>query len=590
LLLLPLLAHGQDVIHWSAKFEGYPEANSKATVLLEAKIDQGWHLYALPPTSAANIPTTIEAVAPLKLDGKIEQPKPIHKFDQNFEAEVDYFENGATFRVPVQLGSSLGGKLKVQFQACNASSCLPPTQVEVAIGAAASTQAPSNPATGTMTSESDRIAKARAEGLIPFILLAFGAGLLALLTPCVFPMVPITVSYFTKRQEASGGKGGLAHVLAFCFGIIGAFAVFGLSVTAIFGKTGVQDFATNPWVNVVIGLIFVVLALNLFGFYEINLPSGLANKVNPQSKAGLLAPLLMGMTFTITSFTCTVGFIGTVLVTAAQGEWLFALIGMLAFGTAFALPFFFLALFPSYLTKLPKSGVWLEAVKGFMGFVELAAAVKFFSNADLVWNMSPILSRDRFLWVWVAIGMATLAFLLGFIKLPHVQMPRQMGRGRMVTTTLTAIAILSLAFGARGAQLGELEAFLPPTQVAGWKYDYDEAREMARRLNKNVFVNFTGVTCTNCRWMEKNMFPRPDVTSQLEQYVKVELFTDRQTAADKKNQDLQQALTGVRTLPVYVIVTPEGEVVRKFESSTRDPQEFVGFLQGGAKVALRRRP
>jgi thiol:disulfide interchange protein DsbD len=588
-LLFPIVAAAQDQIKWSAKFDGSPKPGETATILLEAKIEKDWHLYALPPTTAGNIPTTIEVAEPMKLAGKIQQPKPIHERDPNFEAEVDYFENSVVFRVPVKLGPSVDNqKLSVQFQACNATTCIPPTTVEVVVGA---TAPPPTEVAGTtgeaMQSEADRLAAAKAQGLLPFMLFAFGAGLLALLTPCVFPMVPITVSFFAKRRETVGSGSGIVQALAFCLGIIGAFAGFGLVVTLIFGASSIQLFATNPWVNIAIGILFVVLAFNLFGFYQINVPSGIANKFNPHGKAGLLAPILMGLTFTITSFTCTVPFVGTILVSASQGEWVYPLFGMLAFGTAFALPFFFLALFPQFLAGLPKSGAWLDAVKGYMGFLELAAAVKFFSNADLVWNTG-ILPRDRFLYVWIALGVATLAFLVGFIKLPHVDMPKKFGRGRIVVTALTAVAVLMLILGVgpKGRSLGELEAFLPPSH-SGWIEDYKKAQQLARTTGKPMFINFTGVTCTNCRWMEKNMFPREDVSGQLGNFVPVELFTDRQTPGDRANQALQKQLTGTVTLPVYVIVTPDGQVIRKFESSTRDSEEFVAFLKGNGneKVA-----
>ena len=585
-LLIAAFASAQDQIKWTAKFESPAKAGEKGIVLLEAKIEKGWHLYALPPTSAGNIPTTITAVAPLKIDGKIEQPKPIHKYDSNFSADVDYFEDSVVFRVPVQLGPSTDGHvLKVHYQACNATTCIPPLDVPVTIGATTAA-APTDTTDVAMQSDADRLAAAKAQGLLPFMLFAFGAGLLALLTPCVFPMVPITVSFFAKRRETAGSRSGIVQALAFCLGIIGAFAGFGLVVTLLFGASSIQLFATNPWVNIAIGILFVVLAFNLFGFYQINVPSGLANKFNPHGKAGLLAPILMGLTFTITSFTCTVPFVGTILVSASQGEWVYPLFGMLAFGTAFSLPFFFLALFPQFLAGLPKSGAWLDAVKGYMGFLEIAAAVKFFSNADLVWNTG-ILPRDRFLFVWILIGLATLAFLVGLLKLPHVQMPKKFGRVRMVVTALTALAVVLLVRGVGpGKSLGEMEAFLPPSH-SGWIEDYAKGQQIARTTGKPMFINFTGVTCTNCRWMEANMFPREDVSSQLGNYVAVELFTDRTTPSDRANQALQKRLTGTVTLPVYVIVDPGGKVIRKFESSTRSSEEFVAFLKGssGDKVA-----
>ena len=270
---------------------------------------------------------------------------------------------------------------------------------------------------------------------------------------------------------------------------------------------------------------------------------------------------------------------GTILISAAKGELLYPLVGMLAFSTAFALPFFLLAMFPGYLAKLPKSGSWLAAVKGFMGFLEIAAAVKFFSNADLVWGTG-ILSRTLFLGVWVAIFVVAALFLAGIVRLPTVDMPKKIGPGRVVIMALTVIAAGFFALGMTGKSLGEMEAYLPPSK-SGWMESYEKALDLAKRENKPVFVNFTGVTCTNCRWMEKNMFPNPDVKKELGNYVLVELYTDKQSKEDQDNQALQQKLTGTVALPVYLTVAPDGHVISKFESSTRKTEEFLTFLRTG---------
>lgn len=582
---VPIRPKATGPVEWSARVVG-DIVDQTATVEVTADIADNWHLYGLPPTKADNIPTTIEAVDPARLKGKPTQTKPIHKFDKNFGAEVDYFESSATFKVSVFVGEDgvKGKKLKVRYQACNDVTCLPPTSVEVPIdGSLASVAAP----VAGQTTDDQNLAAAKSKGILPFMAFAFGAGLLALLTPCVFPMVPITVSFFAERREKHGSKSGLSQAAAYCGGIIGAFAAFGLIVTALFGATGIQQFATNPWINIAIGLLFVVLALNLFGFFEIKVPYALANKFSPSGKAGLLAPVFMGLTFTITSFTCTVPFVGTILVSAASGDWIYPLFGMLAFGTAFSLPFFLLALFPHALASLPRAGSWMAAVKGFMGFLEVAAALKFFSNSDLVWSLG-IFSRERFLVIWMVIGLATLAFLVGVLKLPHVTMPKQLGKGRIAVMAATIAIVGWLGLGVAGRSLGELEAFLPPSH-SGWIETYDQAQHQAIASNRPMFVNFTGVTCTNCRWMEKNMFPREDITDALKGYIKVELFTDRELDSDRANQALQQKLAGTVTLPLYLILSPDGRVLRKFESSTRDSSQFLAFLKSGAPTNVARR-
>ncbi len=586
-LLLGLLislcsAQPAQKIKWSSHVvTGELKANAKVLVEVDAQIEPKWHLYALPPTKATNIPTTIEVEAPAKLDGKVTQDKPELKFDNNFNAQVEFFENSAKFMVPVQLGADGKGTLKVRYQACNDRMCLPPTNVSVPIGGAASTAAPKTTgadAAGTKSLE-QQVNEQEKKGLLSFFLFAFGAGLLALLTPCVFPMVPITVSYFSKHKESMGTKSSIAAPVAYCLGIISAFTGFGLIVSIVFGASGIQKFATNPIVNLLLAGLFIFLALNLFGIYEIQLPVSLQNKFSPRGKQGLIVPVLMGLTFTLTSFTCTVPFVGTILVNATKGDILYPFVGMLAFSSAFASPFFLLALFPQYLAKLPKSGSWLSAVKGFMGFVEIAAAVKFFSNSDLVWGTG-ILSRTAFLGVWVLVFVAAALFLVGILRLPKVDMPQKFGPGRLIVMVLTVFSAIYFGYGMTGNSLGEMEDYLPPSK-SGWIEKYNEAVDLAKRTNKPIFINFTGVTCTNCRWMEKNMFTRKDVKNELNNFVLVELYTDKQSKEDEDNQALQQKLTGTVTLPVYVSVTPEGKVIKTFGSSTRDPQEFVKFLHDG---------
>ncbi|MDR3692435.1 MAG: cytochrome c biogenesis protein CcdA [Fimbriimonas sp.] len=582
--LIVSLCSAQQKVAWSSKvLSGDAKPGAKVVVELDAAIQPKWHLYALPPTKASNIPTTIDAEAPAKIDGTVTQDKPELKFDNNFSAQVEFFETSAKFTVPVVLGPDGKGNLKVRYQACNDRMCLPPTTVTVPIGGSVlpAVSASSAAATGSLSLE-DQIKGEQQKGLLSFILFAFGAGLLALLTPCVFPMVPITVSYFSKQRDAQGNRPGIAQPVAYCLGIISAFTGFGLIVTILFGASGIQKFATNPIVNLVLAALFIFLALNLFGVYEISLPVSLQNRFSPRGKSGLLGPILMGLTFTLTSFTCTVPFVGTILVNATHGDVLYPFVGMLAFSSAFALPFFLLALFPQYLAKLPKSGSWLAAVKGFMGFLEVAAAVKFFSNSDLVWGTG-ILSRTAFLGVWVVVFAVAALFLSGIVKLPKVEMPKKFGPGRMAILALTVLTVGLMGYGMTGGSLGELEAYLPPSK-SGWLENYRDAVDLARRSNRPIFINFTGVTCTNCRWMEKNMFTRKDVTQALKKYVLLELYTDKQSKEDELNQALQQKLTGTVTLPIYVSVSPEGKVLKTFGSSTRDADEFLRFLRDGSIV------
>jgi thiol:disulfide interchange protein len=438
------------------------------------------------------------------------------------------------------------------------------------------------------STDEDMAKDLKGRGLFGFVWFAVIQGLLALLTPCVFPMIPITVSFFTKRDQKSGGA-AVGQAGFFSLGIIFTYTAIGLALAALAGPTGLTKLASSPWMNLLLTALFVVFALNLFGMFEIRVPTGLVSKLDAQAQAGrmgtMFATILMGVTFTLTSFTCTTAFVGTVLIYATQGEWFWAVVGMLAFATAFALPFFLFALFPRWLSSLPKSGGWLNSMKVVMGFLEIAAAFKFLSNVDLVWGWDTI-SRNLVLSAWIAIALVAAIYLLGKIQLPHDSPVERLGVPRMLFATSFLGVAFYLLTGLFGAPLGEIEAWLPPGKTE-WIESYDAALQKARAENKPVFLNFTGVTCTNCRWMEKNMFPEPEVKKELGRFVVAELFTDREKpdevrAADEKNAELQVKQFRSVALPLYAIISPDEKTLAIFPSLTRDKQEFIGFLQRGA--------
>ena len=436
----------------------------------------------------------------------------------------------------------------------------------------------------------------KSKGLLNFILLAISSGLLALLTPCVFPMIPITVSYFTKQSEKSR-SGAIAQSLVYALGIIFTFTGLGLLMTLVAGAAGLNKFAANPWLNLFMTALFFTLALNLFGLFEIRVPSGLVNKLDSQSRTGggYGATLLMGLVFTLTSFTCTVAFVGQVLVFAAQGEWFWSIIGMLAFSTAFAFPFFLLSIFPHWLKSLPSSGGWMNSVKVTMGFIELAAGLKFLSNVDLVWGWNAI-TRNVFLSAWVAIALVAGIYLLGKIQLPMDSPIKNLGVLRM----LMSVFFFGLAFyfltGMFGGNLAGFEGMVPPPATNGntaqlgsnasshssWIMSYEKAVAQAKATNRPVFLNFTGVTCTNCRWMESNMFTDASVKKALDNFVLAELYTDRQTPEDEKNAMLQETKFKNVGLPLYVMITPDGQELAAPVGLTRDKNEFIKYLQNGA--------
>jgi thiol:disulfide interchange protein len=439
-----------------------------------------------------------------------------------------------------------------------------------------------------------------------FLWLAASAGALSLLTPCVFPMVPITVSYFTSHA-ATDRRTSIRHALVFGLGIIASFTALGLALAVFVGAAGVTMLAGNPWVNLLLTVIFAGFALNLFGVFEIALPStwltALDNVVRRQGAAGqgvgVFGALLMGLTFTLTSFTCTAPFVGTVLVTAAQGKWQEPLLGMLVYSTVFALPFCVLALVPEWIARLPRAGGWLQSTKVVMGFVELAAAMKFLSNADLVWRWG-VVTRSVVLVSWVVLAAITVIYLLwqqrgtGGVRLSPAM------RAGYLTATAGALATgVWLATGLTGRSLGDLESFLPPTDYEtaaatamnhgaaapmslAWRLnDYPAALALAKQQGKRVFIDFTGYTCTNCRWMEANIFTRPDVKAALGQFVLSRLFTDGDGDMYERQQAFQESQFKTVALPLYAIVDADGHTVTSLPGLTRDPAAFVAFLEKG---------
>ena len=380
--------------------------------------------------------------------------------------------------------------------------------------------------------------------------------------------------------------------MIYCFGIIFTFTGLGLGLAALLGATGINQFAANPWVNLAITAVFVGFALNLFGLYQIGVPSGVLTKLSSTGEArGSLQTLLMGLTFTLTSFTCTVPFVGTVLVATSQGDWLWPALGMLGFSTVFAAPFFVLALVPKFLTALPRSGGWLNSVKVTMGFLELAAAMKFISNVDLVWNWR-IFSREVVLAVWLSIAILATLYLLGKFQLPHDTRVEHLGVMRMMSAMLFLAIGFYLFTGLIGGSIGELDAFLPPrtSGVLGltggsrgselkWHTTLEPALADARAQRKAVFIDFTGYTCPNCRWMEANIFTLAAVHTELEKYVRVQLYTDGVGRQYEDNQKYQKDSFGTVALPLYAILDSEGNKIASFPGMTRRPEEFVSFLR-----------
>ena len=570
---------------------------------LTASIQPGWHLYSLSVPKPI-IATSIElAASPAVESFKIFQPKPRTTFDQNFGLNVEMYENEAVFLLEIRLAKNAQPgptelAAQARFQTCNNKMCLPPRRLSAPASLLIDPQAsPADVAippgyTEFSPTPPKQPAALPAQGLGVFLLVAFGFGLAAVFTPCVFPMIPITVSFFLNKPAGSRRQ-SLAEALLFCLGIIVLFTTLGLAATAILGPFGVVQLGSNVWVNSFIALVFLLFGLSLLGAFEITVPSGLLTGLNRASqRGGILGTLLMGLTFSLTAFACVGPFVGTLLAASVQGGGPRPALGMLSFAAGLALPFFFLALFPSYLRRMPKSGGWLARVKVVMGFVILAAMFKYLSSVDLVmqWNL---LTRERFLAAWIVLFSMAGSYLLGFLRLEGVKPDETVGLWRLLIGAAFLIFSISLLPGMFGTRLGELDAYVPAaTQAPGsaaaqagplWmKNQYREALAAARHENKPLLVAFTGYACTNCHWMKANMFTRPEIAAAMKDLVLVELYTDGADQASRQNQSLQQSKFSTIAIPYYAIVDSSEKVIATFPGLTRDTKEFLAFLQSAA--------
>ena len=687
-----------DHVTWDVltpKLEGAP--GEKVKFKFRANLKSGVHLYTQKryPDSIFG-PTSTEMSTGgskrLKRSGGLRANKgAVKAYDENFETETAFWKGKVTFTVSFAISKSAKpgdveeGWVNLYYQTCDDNSCKPPLdsrfnfkvkvledvaakQDSIKKAAADSADAADSvaayqdsvtayqdsiaamaAATAGIDAEdlstddepltvSEQIEKSKSEGLFSYLLLAMSFGLVALVTPCVFPMIPITVSFFTKREQATRAQ-AVKDASIYAVGIIFTFTALGAIVSAIYGAAGIGAMATNPWVNMFIAGIFLAFALSLFGMFDIQVPSGILNKLNAKasSGSGITSILLMGFVFSLTSFTCTVPFVGSALAAVGQGgSWFWPIIGMAAFATVFALPFFLLALFPSLLKSMPKSGGWLNVVKVVMGFVEVAAAMKFLSNAELIWDWG-ILTREVVLAVWIAVALMGALYLLGRYQLPHDTPVEKISVPRMLFSLSFFAASFWLLTGLFGAPLGEVDAFLPPQEYPGkgntsifasiaervdlappsydavagdnkseddlagvsdeepgtnlikaegmtwYKDNYQAALEKAKETGKPLFIDFTGYTCTNCRWVEANLFKRDDIRALMNQYVLVRLYTDRRVESNKRNRQMQIDRFKTIDLPFYVLMTPDDKPISE-TLFTRDAELFKSFLRRGIKA------
>ncbi len=591
------------------------QAGEVFIITIDASIEGDWHLYSvLNDPDAGPFPTEFSANSPnFVVAGDVTETEADIEFDPNFEAELGWHSSFAQFNVPVAIKTELSGEqtldIEVFYQVCDDRVCLPPKSKSIiaAVEVIGVSDTPFEAAIGGLEEEasSEELTEASAidlarDGVFSFIWIALLAGFAALLTPCVFPMIPLTVSYFSKQD---GSKKGVGQALFFGVAIIVTFTLIGVVLAALVGVSGAQNFASNPFVNAMIAIVLIAFALSLFGMFELQLPHQFTNFLNKKSNesSGIVGILFMAMTISAVSFSCTAPFVGAVFAATAGGEWFYPIIGMVGFSAAFASPFVLFAMFPQWLESLPKSGSWMNVVKVLLGFIELAAAIKFLSNVDLVLGWG-LISRPFAIAAWIAIFLVAGLYVLGVFALSHETKPERITTGRL----LLALPLLLFSFylfpGLMGASLGIWDSWLPPkmqTDVSvvgtiaamggggsgtsideGWTEDYEGAIEEAAEEGIPVFIDFTGYTCTNCRAMESNVFPLAEVRERFDQMRLVKLYTDGGQDA-QKNQQLQFRLTGNVALPTYVILDPNGELVIAQELGYVASEKFISFLDEG---------
>ena len=635
-------------------------AADEAEVVFTAAIDKGWHVYSTDLGDGGPISATfnVEKISGAEVVGKLKPVgKEISTFDKLFEMKVRYFENTAQF---VQKLKLTGGAYQIEgyleYGACNDENCLPPTQVpfkfsgkaegaaKEAAAAAAETKAEEQPAkqetvSGTapvaaiggadgpteikvadkadlwkpVISELNSLGETTSQEDMSWVYIfitGFAGGLLALFTPCVWPIIPMTVSFFLKRSKDK--KKGIRDAWTYGASIVVIYVTLGLAITLVFGASALNALSTNAVFNILFCLMLVVFAASFFGAFEITLPSKWSTAVDSKAEAtsGLLSIFLMAFTLSLVSFSCTGPIIGFLLVqVSTTGSVVAPAIGMLGFAIALALPFTLFALFPSWLKSMPKSGGWMNIIKVTLGFLELAFALKFLSVADLAYGWR-ILDRETFLALWIVLFVLLGFYLLGKIKFPHDDDDTKVSVPRFF------MALASLAFavymvpGLWGAPLKAVSAFAPPMQTQDFNLynnevharfdDYDLGMEYARQHGKPVMLDFTGYGCVNCRKMELAVWTNPKVSDIINNdYVLITLYVDNKTplpspvkvvengtertlrTVGDKWSYLQRVKFGANAQPFYVLIDNEGKPLNKSYSYDEDIPKYIEFLQTG---------
>jgi thiol:disulfide interchange protein DsbD len=556
--------------------------------------------------------------------------------------DLSYFEHTATISQKIKVtGDVKNVKAEVYYMTCDDKRCLPPETVEFSYAISASESEDTGNEVIASSTESDD-SGSNTRSLTGIFLLSFLGGFAALLTPCVFPMIPMTVSFFTKQSKTRAK--GISNAIFYGISIIGIYTLLGFAITSIFGADALNALSTNFWFNIIFFVLLVVFAISFLGAFEITMPSSWVNKADQASdKGGLIGIFFMATTLSLVSFSCTGPIIGTLLVDAAvHGGVSGPLIGMFGFSLALALPFALFAAFPGWLNTLPKSGGWLNSVKVVLGFLELGLAFKFLSNADLV-VQAHVLTRELFIAIWIGVSAALTLYLLGFIRMPHDSPLDRLSVGRAVLGTFALIFTIYLVPGLWGAPLKLISGFPPPmfysespngvgyskaTIVGGSNgahaelppegsdpahcphnlncfHDYETGMAYAKEVGKPVMLDFTGWACVNCRKMEEQVWSDPRVLERLRNdVVLISLYVDEKTRLPEDKQyvsettgkkvktignrwsDFQAAKFGTNSQPYYVFLNHEGKQLHESAAYDPDIDLFVTWLDNGKKAFL----
>ncbi len=659
-LTLTCLASAQMVSPANFKAQLKTNGTAEGEIVFDGKILPGWHVYSTNMNGAGPIEASF---APVKLDG-VEtvgglkaRGNEIKKFDPVFQAETRYFENSVQFVQKVRFTKpQYAIDCVLEYGGCNDTECSAPQEVAfkqngkspAVAGAEAEKEDPKDAAQDTEQAEeapaeaadSAAVAVDAAErnlwwqpvkaaqlsgtdaddagkkSLWYIFLTGFLGGLLALFTPCVWPIIPMTVSFFLKRTKERGKA--IGDAITYGISIIVIYLGLGLLVTALFGPDTLNAMSTNVWFNLFLFALLVIFALSFFGWFEIRLPSSWGNKMDQKASntTGLLSIFLMAFTLALVSFSCTAPIVGLLLVqSVTSGEWLSPAIGMLGFAVALALPFTLFALFPSWLKQAPKSGAWMNIIKVSLGFIELAFALKFFSVADLAYGWR-LLDREVFLSLWIVIFGLLGLYLIGKLVFPSDGTD---GKSRVMPVPCIMFGMLSLAFavymipGLWGAPCKAVSAFAPPMwtqdfnldkqEVHAAYNDYDQGMAAARQSGKPVFVDFSGFGCVNCRKMEAAVWTNKEVARMLQDdYVLITLFVDDKNllpepeevefngekrtlrTVGQKWSYLQAHKFGANTQPFYVLLDNDGHLLAPPYSYNENADKYIAFLKSGLKA------